>query len=537
MADESNKGSESVDENGEDLGVEEQESPEESGKDAMAVVGGVFDVPTSKKRKKKKKAEKKAEESADDSNDESADEEDAEVAGEDDSKVAEETESSSKPKPKKSSKDNVAGVFNTSGDDDIDLDDLGGDYLDEYDLGGHKKGMSTTNVVLIGVVLLLVAALGGVVVQFTDLGGDFMALMRGELREKKLAEVAQEEAAWEAKQLAAMEKYGTLNVTGSPMYALVKLDGQIQYGQTSSGAWRELRLTSVGGTIFRNLKVKEKHTIEVSAPGFITDSVELTEGMWQGGEGPYSYTKRVALNLLAESGQRQLEFEQRMDTSDTENEYFGTVSITTMPAGSLVFFDNHVALNEDGTPFLTPVTFDKYYIRDAETGELEEKKIYVDTPPDVGHKIELVIPSEDPEVVVARIEAAEKKAAEKKAAAEKAAEKKVAKKAAGKKAADKKAAGEKEADEKIATEYPTYVSALQRRMWTCEWKDGTAPDAPPEGKSFRDLCNYTFSLEMDFNSLKTYIERRKAERERVKAENAKLQAALEKKAGGEAAAE
>lgn len=491
MADEKENGSPSADEIVEDMaadmGVEDEKVPEDSGDSAMDGLGGIFDVPSSKKRKKKKKsasssddkpskkerlkkklAEQKAKEAAEASDD--ADEEVAEA------KPAQNKADKKKSNKKKSStSDELGGVFNPGGsgggNDDVDL---GGDYLGEDDLGGYKKGASTSTIILSLVIVVLVGALGFVVVKFTDIGGDVAALFRGELKERRMAEAQKKKEEWEAAQKAKLEKYGTLNVTGTPVYAKIKLDGQTQYGQTTSGEWRDLRLTT-SGAMFQNLKVKKKHTIDVSAPGFKPDSVELTEGMWSGGSGPYSYQKMVSVNLIPESGQHQLEFEQRLDTSDVENDYYGAITINTMPAGAKVMFNNKPLLDKEGNELVTPVTFDKFYVKDEETGKLEENEVNVDTPPDRGHKIQLALPAEK-------------------------------------------------------GEYPKYVTALQRRMWTCEWKDGQPPATPPNGKTFRDLCNYKYTLEMDFNALKSYIERREAEKKRIEEENAKLRAEAAEKA-------
>ncbi len=497
MADENEKGSPSADEIVDsvaaDMGVEDEKVPEDSGDDAMDGLGGIFDVPSSKKRKKKKKkksasasddkpskkerlkkklAEEKAKEAA----------AEAEEADDADDEPAEKKSAKKKSaKKKKSATDELGGVFNPSSNDDVDIDDIdvGGDYLGEDDLGSYKKGASTSTIILSVVVVILLGALSFVVVQFTDIGGDVAALFRGELKERRMAEAQRKKEEWEAEQRAKLEKYGTLNVTGTPIYSRIKLDGQVQYGQTSSGEWRDLRLTT-SGALFQNLKVKKKHTVEVDAPGFKPEKVELTEGMWDGGKGPSSYSKSVSVNLIPESGQHQLEFEQRLDTSDVENEYYGEITVATMPEGATVMFNNKPLLDEKGEELVTPVTFKKYWVKDEESGKLEEKEINVDTPPDRGHKIQLALPEEK-------------------------------------------------------GEYPKYVTALQRRMWTCEWKDGQPPATPPSGKTFRDLCNYKYSLEMDFNALKSYIERREAEKKRIEEENAKLQAKLaeEKKKGEE----
>jgi hypothetical protein len=493
MADENEKGSPSaddiVDSMAADMGVEDEKVPEDSGDDAMEGLGGIFDVPSSKKRKKKKSSDdqssgnkpskkerlkkKLAEEKAAKA---AAAQDGADGSVESDEPASSEpassepAEKSSKKKSAKADLDSLGGVFDPSGSGGGgDIDDIDADYLGEDDIGDYKKGSNTTVIVLSLFVLVLVGALGFVVVKFTDIGGDVASLFRGDLKERRMAEAQREKEEWEAAERAKLEKYGTLNVTGTPIYSLIKLDGQVQYGQTSSGAWRELRLSTAGAT-FQNLKVKKDRTIEVSAPGFKPHSVDLSEGMWDGSaENPYGYSKRLTVSLIPQSGQHQLEFEQRLDTSDTENDYYGEVTINSMPSGAKVIFNNKPLLDEDGEELVTPVTFSKFYVKDEESGKLEENEVNVDTPPDRGHKIELKLPEDQ-------------------------------------------------------GEFPEYVTALQRRMWTCNWKDGEPPATPPSGKSFRDLCDYQFTLDVDFNGLKSYIERREAERKRIEEENAELRA-------------
>jgi hypothetical protein len=493
MADENDKGSPSaddiVDSMAADMGVEDETVPEDSGDDAMEGLGGIFDVPSSKKRKKKKASSKDkpskkerikkklAQEKAEQQKAEQqkaeqqkADEPAAQKTPSPDTDEPDQEPSTPKKRSAKADLDSLGGVLDPSGSGGGDLGDIdsGGDYLGEEDIGDYKKGPNTTVIVLSLVVVVLLGAFGFVVVEFTDIGSDIGSLFSGNLKERRMAEAQREKDEWESAQRAKLEKYGTLNVTGTPIYALIKLDGQTQYGKTSSGEWRELRLTTSGAN-FRNIKVKKKHKVDLSAPGFKPDSVELTEGMWDGGESPYSYSKRASINLIPQSGQHQLEFEQRLDTSDVENEYYGEVTINSMPSGAKVIFNNHPLVDEDGEDLVTPVTYSKFYVKDEESGKLEEKEVNVDTPPDRGHKIQLKLPKEQ-------------------------------------------------------GEFPEYVTALQRRMWTCEWKDGQAPSAPPAGKSFRDLCNYKYVLDMDFNGLKSYIERREAEKKRIEKENAELRA-------------
>lgn len=486
MADDSKKDPQSVDDIVDDIvddmGVEDLTVPKDTKDDAMASLGGVFNIPTSSKRRKKKPAASEASSEKADSDETDSNE----AAQESTSKKEklrkklkkEDTNPSEKPAAEEPAEEEpvagekaargeakeIAGIFNPTATDDAAPLDYSSDYLDEDDLGGHPK--SGVNMVLVGAVIVLLLILAGVIMQFTTLGEDLALLVRGEYREKKLAAVAQEEADFKAAQLAAMEKFGNLNVTGSPLHSLVKLNGQVEYAPTSSGVWRELRVTSPAGKIFRNLKIKQPHTIELSSPGYKTESIELTEGMWVGTEDSTAYTKQISLNLMPESVQHQAEMEQRMDTSDTDGDYYGTITINTIPAGAEVIFNNKPLLDPKGEALVTPVTFSEYYVRDEKTNKLEKKQINVDTPPDVGHKIELRVPE-------------------------------------------------------TLGKFVPYATPVQRQMWTCAWKDGQAPDVPARGKKFRDYCDYKFSLEMDFNALNTYIERREAEKARILAENEK----------------
>lgn len=513
MAEDSKKDPQSVDDivDGivDEMGVEDREVPKDTKEDAMASLGGVFNIPTSSKRRKKKASKKKAdsEEGSLSKKERLRKKLEAESAASVDSFEEDKPEETLTEEPLKAEKvevaatsaaaenatldtaderasrreaQEIAGIFNPTPKDEAELD-YSSDYLDEDDLGDHKKG-GGANIFLVATILILLAVLGGVVIQFTDLGDDLGALFRGELREKRQAAVAKEEADFKAAQLAALEKFGTLNVTGTPLHSLVKLNGQIEYAPTSSGTWRELRVTSPSGKNFRNLKVKQPQTIELSSPGYKTESIELTEGMWDGSEDSSAYTKRLTLNLLAESPQNQAEMEQRMDTSLTDEDHYGTISINTIPAGANIIFNNNPLLDKKGEPLVTPVTFSEYYVKNEKTNRLDKKEINVDTPPDVGHKIELQVPEE-------------------------------------------------------LGEFVPFATPVQRQMWTCHWKDGAAPDAPARGKTYRDSCEYKFAFDMDFKGLNTYIERREAEKEAIKAKNEKMKAEINAANGVEPDAE
>jgi hypothetical protein len=90
--------------------------------------------------------------------------------------------------------------------------------------------------------------------------------------EYKLAEKKRKEEAYNAEQLAKLEKYGNLTIMGSPLYASIKLNGETMYapiGQVDSAnlmnnTWREIRLKP-GISNFQDLKIKQKISVEVSS--------------------------------------------------------------------------------------------------------------------------------------------------------------------------------------------------------------------------------------------------------------------------------
>ena len=157
----------------------------------------------------------------------------------------------------------MAGVFATGPNRAISTHDslrASDPYLHEDDLDGlHPKGMSGTTKGLIAVIALLVLGLGAVVLTQTEVGKNVMLVFQGDYRAQKQKEKEAKEEAFKQAQLDALERYGTLTVDGSPLYASIKLDGTHQYGQTSSGEWREVQLKP-GISNFSNLSIKEPHT-------------------------------------------------------------------------------------------------------------------------------------------------------------------------------------------------------------------------------------------------------------------------------------
>lgn len=536
MAEDNDKNSPSadeiVDELAADMGVEDEDVPEEE-ESSVDDLGGIFDVPSSRKRKKSKKKSKKEKlKAALEKEKEKEKERAAEGSLDDTPSEADETVEEEVspgedggPSEKKSSSDDgkVAGVFNpTAKDDDLEVMSGGVDdaYLDDDDLGDYGgEGVKTSSIVMGGVIVGLLAVIGVLVFQFTDVGERLYWLMTGQLEEREYKEAEAETERKRQEHLASLTKYGSLNITGSPQYSLLKLDGEVQYGQTSTGEWKELRLTPQ--TVFKGLKADEKHEIVVEAPGHKRKTYDLTEGMWEGDpEAPTSYRKTLNVTLIPQSGEKQIEFQQRLE-SDVDNDYYGTLEVNTIPSGAYVILDNRLMRNKDGSPMTTPVKTDKYWAaeeivgtgdEDDKDGEkedaaakkgmkagqhsgqqpkredlvpkmlereksemtLEEKEIRVDTPLDRGHKLQVRVP-----------------------------------------------------DEK--GEFPHYITGVERQMWDCHWKDGE----PPKEQPYTNGCDYKFTLELDFNSLKSYIERRKEEKEKIMEKNRQLKAAANEDGEGD----
>jgi len=457
--DKKKKADEIVDEVAAEMGVENEKVPEsdESADDVMAGLGGIFDVPTKKKKKKKKKKEAEAK-----SEEEEAEEEEAE-----EEKVA------AKPEKKKKKSAGIEGVFtpDSDGGSSEPLDS----YLDEDDLGDFSPAEGSWKPYAIGVGVVLLLSVGAI---FAVGGpGDLMALFRGEYRERKIAEAEQAEEKYRQEQLAKMNKFGNLLVSGYPQYATIKLDGEVQYGQTSSGEWRALRMGA--STLLQGLDAKVDHVIEITNPGFEPKKVELKPGMWQenpaGGDSQY----QIDGSLTPQSVEAKQEFEARL-TSDVDSDYFGKITINTIPSGAKVFFNNKPLLDEDGNEMRTPVTFENNYVKDEETGKLEEAPARVDTVIDVGHKIQLQMPEE-------------------------------------------------------AGEYPKHVLALQRGMWQCEEKsDKELRRYNPETDSPQERCNYAFTYDFSFDALKAYVEKREAEMKAVEEHNRKERGVTDEEGEGEA---
>ena len=477
--------------------ADENEDGLDEASDAKASVGDIFGVSSGKKKKKKKKPEPEPEpveepsvQSAPDASGELAGDDSIPFPDGDDDGAADESDEitnvAAKPKKKKKSTAAVDGVLRPSAEPAPDMSD---DYLGDSDLGDYDAPKSKTVPVLVGVivVLLLVITAGGIVMG--GLGGDLVALFKGELREKRLAEARMAKEKHEAEQQAKLEKFGNLMIMGNPQYALVKLNGQVQYGKTSQG-WREVRIGTSPGV--QDLKIKQTHQVEFSAPGFETVNIEVTEGKWQEVIGA-GWQYAVQPTLLPTSVEAKTEFDARM-SEDIENEFFGKVTINSMPSGATVVLNNKPLLNEKGEELVTPVSFDKYWEKNEESGKLEEKQVKVDTALDIGHKIQVFFPSES-----------------------KCPEGQTPPPACG--TVDNCCPEECSVATDTDCKWPGYITSLTRPMWTCTWntEDGQAPppDKIAKDKTIQHYCDYTFQLDVDFNGLKTYIVQREEERKRI----------------------
>ncbi|MEC9397495.1 MAG: hypothetical protein VYE40_04160 [Myxococcota bacterium] len=492
-----------VDNLAEEMGVKD-EKPDESKDDLAADLGGLFGV-SSKKKKKKKKEEPKAEEppakeeesSDDDASEEeepaaeeaaegadSSDEEEEESAfdaisdaissslGEDDEEEEEEEKpkkkaATKKPakkpedKPAKKKSEGIDGIFAPAGGggggEPMVVDD--DPYLDEDDLGGASAGGANKG--LIGVIVVLVLALVGVVLGTTSVGKDIMLVFKGEYRAQKDADKAAQEEAFKAAQEAALPKFGNLSILGSPKYASITHNGETYYGEISAGM-REMQLNP-GYSNIGNLPIKEKQVITVSAPGFTPKTFEITEGMWQGGQGgAYSYA--LTATLVPVDMWAGNEFDARMG-SDTENEFFGKMVIKTVPEGATVMLNNKPLLDEKGEPLKTPVSIEKNYVKD-DKGKLEEVPIKVDTVFDEGHKLVVSFPDQP--------------------------------------------------------DMPAYANQINRQLWACNKKAEDEIKKLPEGHSIQMECDYVYEKTIDFNQIKAFKKRMEEKRKEIEEYNKKV---------------
>ena len=400
-----------------------------------------------------------------------AEQAEAEEADEGSEQEVEAEESSSD--DESASDDRVGGVFSPSGGDDFDEDDLDDAYLGEDDLGDYDgdDGLSQTVMMVGGGGLLVLGLVIAGLFLFTNQGERLVHLFKGDLKEYEMAQSKNQHDKLVEKQRELVKKapkVGKLSLTGTPKYAEIRIDGKRPYAQTKeSKEWRAVQLTPK--TQLRVWNIQTSHKVTVSAPGFKKKEWELSEGMWKAigssvpdlDDAALKYQKRLRVSLspkgetMDEQKARQTEFQKRMETNPDDSHY-GKVTLKSKPSGAKIIFDGKPLLDEEGEELKTPVSFEKAYYKNEETGEVDEKKVKVDMPPDRGHKIQMRLPEEK-------------------------------------------------------GEYPKIVSNLERQMWTCNWKDGEKPDEPGPKK-----CNYTFNMNVDFEAVKSYIEGQKKNKKETK---------------------
>jgi hypothetical protein len=306
-------------------------------------------------------------------------------------------------KPVSTDVDVIDSLFDVGGNNaDVDLEDLSGyDAVnDDKDLAKLERKVSGgTNRLLIGLVVFMtfglvsmgVFAFGGMALM-SDIG----AVFSGTYKDKKDSEKKRAEKEHREKQLAAMERYGTLNITGEPINSIIymQLEGETQptkrFAQTPSGLWRELTNTK-SGAIIKNLKIKKPINIRIEAPGYKPHIETLTKDMWQdSGLGTYQYA--MSRYLVHESDGVRSELEDRMLPFDEEMEVNGVIRVTSKPAGYKIKLNNRLVTDKDGKPILTtegsPVALTQLML-DPEAKKKDPKLLKINTPPDNGYKIEI----------------------------------------------------------------------------------------------------------------------------------------------------
>jgi len=456
----------------EDAGSEEEDAASDAAAELEAMKARVAELELEAAKAKVAELEAKAGKSAD--ADEDAEPKKAEKKAE---KKPEPKKAEKKPEEKKKPASAIDGVF-SPGDDGGDVD-LGDDdpFLGEDDLDGYepRKTRGTTGM-LVGIIALVLIALVAGLASAGFGPNDVALVLKGEYRQHKLAEKKRIEDEYRQKQLDALEKYGNLLMLGNPKYAQIKLNGELQYGEMSSppNTFREVHLEA-GMSNFQNLRVKEKLTIEVSSPGFDTQTFEVTEGKWQGEDVMSTFMYQLTATLVPSTPFNDSEFKARM-SSDIDNEYYGEITLNSIPAGATVMFNNHPLLDKDGNALKTPVTFAANYVKDEKTGKLEERLVQVDTTIDRGHKIEVFMEG---------------------------------------------------------SELPRYATQLNRPMWTCEPKPEAEIKKLAEDASPQLQCNYKFAKTVDLDGIKRFKEKREEERKAIEAENEKIRK-LQAEALGEA---
>jgi len=444
--------------------------------DAMSAMGGIFDVPSGGSGKKGKGKGKGGKDSAAEAPAPAPEaskasgkkaepaEKAASPAAKSASKKSEESKAADA-KANSSSHDAIDGLFDVGpaskrkGEDDpltADLDDHDADKFDDP----PRKG----NGLLIGVIVILVLALGVTVVVMGGYGDDIMAVFSGNYRDKKDAEKRRVEEEWRKEQLEKLEKYGNLNITGTS-HALfkIKLEGFAEprplFGNIEgSNVYRPLRLP----VIVQNLKIKQPIPIVVEAPGFQPSPMTLTKDMWQEGAiGEYLY--QTNLTLQPASPWHQTELNDRMlDFAEEESPPAGVITVESVPAGAKIMINKRQIVDKDGKPVLTPATVSMLPPKPAEEGDKkknEPKPLDINTPPDVGYRVDVYF--DDPNE-------------------------------------------------------PAFVDVVQRSQWICNPKDDKEVAKLPKDARPALKCNYAATVVADFNAIKAEIIRQKAIEEELR---------------------
>ncbi len=383
-------------------------------------------------------------------------------------------------KPKKKKTSGVEGIL-IPGGPEID----GNQYLGDDDLGDIDLPKAKTNTMMIAVIGLLVVVIVGMGIMMTGSGDDLMSVFKGNLKEKRLAEKKMLEEEYAKAQKENLRLFGNMMISGYPKFSEIRLNGKKHYGRVSSGAWREVRIGTIAG--IQDLEVKTPHNLEISLPGYEVRKDVVNQQMWQQSGTTYGYTYNAT--LTPKSLEDKNEFSARM-SQDSENEFYGKVTITTNPAGAKIRFNAQPLLDEKGNELKTPVTFTKWYVKDKKTGKLVGNEVRVDSTIDRGHKIELEMeypnscPDKQPACGVS----------------------------------DGCCPSECTVATDMDCKSPKIVDALNRQMWTCNWKDGAPPKEIAKGKTIQHYCDYDFTYNYDIDGIKNYIIERHKEKEAIKAE-------------------
>jgi hypothetical protein len=462
--------------------VEEAAAPVEEApakkKDAMPDLGGIFDVPGGGNAEKAKKPKKDA------------------AKGD-------------APKKKKGASE-VEGIFDVGGGGGASAPVPEQSYDPVIDDDEPIKTGGGTTKLLIAIIAFLIVAMVGGGLYVTGKFEDVLAVANGTYRDKKDAAKRKIEEDHRKAMLAALKKYGTLNILGAPDKALVRMqfDGdsapRIVYAPFSENSpFTELRLP----TTFQNLEVDKPISVLVAAPGYRSNQLTVREENWQE-VGLRDYTYSTTMYLEAQSGGQE-ELTDRMEPH--EEDFHGKIVVESNPPGAFIKL-NGLQLFKDGQPLRTPAVITEYPILsqvhvDAMSAEARTKQQLCD-------KGAATI-CEEAQGLVGKAKALQTKLAERK----KAPEVKMI-----------KVNTPPDIGDKVEVYFndsamPRYVTSIWRRLWTCTPKSDKdisrlAKDARPvlkcdysykiAGKDVTEAGKPAPSAVADFEAIKVEIKRRKA---------------------------